>query len=269
MSDIFDLSGKTAVITGGAGRIGASVSRALADHGASVAVVDIDSASAEALASEITAATGRSVIGVGCDVASPRSVEDMVARVTKELGEIHILHNNAATQTDRAAFFAPFENYDLDTWREVMSVNLDGMFLVAKTVGGAMAAQRSGGSIVQTTSIYGITAPDQRIYENGEVGGHSMSLPAVYATSKAAIIGLTRYLATYWADAGIRVNALAPGGIGGDVNAEFEERYTARVPLGRMAHVDDLIGAMVFLASDSSSYMTGQTLVVDGGWTIW
>jgi NAD(P)-dependent dehydrogenase (short-subunit alcohol dehydrogenase family) len=267
-SGLFDLKGKVAVVTGGAGVIGTAVCHGFAIHGADVAVVDIKGAAAQQLADEIAAAYGTRAIAIECDVADAASVAGMAETVWGTLGGIDILLNNAATQPDRGRYFTPFEDYTLETWREVMSVNVDGMFLVAQAVGSRMA-ERGRGSIIQTASIYGISAPDHRIYEGSKIGGRPISLPAVYATSKAAVIGLTKYLATYWAARGVRVNAIAPGGIEGKVNDAFRKRYSARVPLGRMAKPNDVVGATVLLASDASSYITGQLVVVDGGWTTW
>jgi NAD(P)-dependent dehydrogenase (short-subunit alcohol dehydrogenase family) len=142
------------------------------------------------------------------------------------------------------------------------------MFLVAQAAGRHMAVH-GGGSIIQTSSIYGVVAPDQRIYEGSFYLGGAINTPAVYSASKAAVIGLTRHLATYWASANIRVNTLTPGGVESGQNAEFSRRYSARVPLGRMAETGDMVGALVFLASDASGYVTGQNLVVDGGLTAW
>jgi NAD(P)-dependent dehydrogenase (short-subunit alcohol dehydrogenase family) len=150
-----------------------------------------------------------------------------------------------------------------------MSVNLDGLFLVAKTVGGQMKAQGRGGSIIQTASIYGVVASDKRIYEGSHYLGMQISNPPVYSASKAGVVGLTRYLAAYWGDAGIRVNALVPGGVESGQNDTFKQRYAARVPMGRMAQADEMVGALVYLASPASSYVTGQTLIVDGGLTAW
>ena len=129
--------------------------------------------------------------------------------------------------------------------------------------------QGQGGSVIQTASTYGIVGPDFRIYEGSSYLDHEITTPAVYSASKAAVCGLTRYLATYWAKEGIRVNTLVPGGIESGQNEKFIENYGARTPLGRMASADEMVGAVVFLASDASSYMTGQMLVVDGGWTAW
>jgi NAD(P)-dependent dehydrogenase (short-subunit alcohol dehydrogenase family) len=265
-SRLFDLTGKTALVTGGAGLLGSQFCAALAAHGANVAVVDLRQADADRVAAEI----GGECTGFACDVADPRSVAQLVADVVSRFGAIHVLHNNAATKSeDLEAFFAPFETYSLSEWRKIMAVNLDGMFLVAQAVGAQMVRQKSGGSIIQTSSIYGVVAPDQRIYEGSEYLGRAINTPAVYAASKAGVIGLSRYLATYWAAEGIRVNTLTPGGVESGQNDTFRSRYAARVPLGRMAERGEMVGALLYLASDASRYVTGQNLVVDGGLTCW
>jgi NAD(P)-dependent dehydrogenase (short-subunit alcohol dehydrogenase family) len=266
---LFDLSGRVAVVTGGAGILGRGFCAALADHGARVAVVDRDEAAATEVASELAERFGADALGLGCDVADEGSVSRMAARVTDELGPVEILHNNAATKTDDLeAFFEPVETVTLATWREVMSVNLDGMFLVARTIGADMV-ERGRGSIIQTASIYGIIAPDQRIYEGSEYLGRQISSPAVYSASKAGVVGLTRHLAALWGARGVRVNTLVPGGVNSGQNDVFADRYGARVPMGRMAEADEMTGPLVYLASDASSYVTGQTVVVDGGLSAW
>jgi len=180
-----------------------------------------------------------------------------------------VLVNNAATKTaDVRAFFEPFETYSLDTWREVMGVNIDGMFLMAQAVGREMLTAGSG-RIIQTASIYGLVGPDSRIYEGSDYLGGPINTPAVYSASKAAVVGLTRWLATHWADKGIRVNCLVPGGVSSGQNGIFEQRYSARVPMGRMARAAEMTAPLLFLASEASSYVTGQVLAVDGGWTAW
>jgi NAD(P)-dependent dehydrogenase (short-subunit alcohol dehydrogenase family) len=167
------------------------------------------------------------------------------------------------------AFFAPFEDYSLQTWRDVMAVNIDGMFLMAQAVGRHMVESSRGGAIVQTASIYGLVGPDNRIYEGSSYLGGPINTPAVYAASKAAVVGLTRWLATYWAGAGIRVNCLVPGGVSSGQNSAFSELYASRTPLNRMAEADEIVPALLYLVSDASSYVTGQVLAVDGGWTSW
>jgi NAD(P)-dependent dehydrogenase (short-subunit alcohol dehydrogenase family) len=266
MVDRFDLSGRTAIVTGGGGILGRGFCSVLAEHGARVAVFDVDEAAAQKTADAI----GTSAIAVACDVSDPASVSESVARVVRECGGIDILHNNAASKSsDLKHFFAPFEDYTIETWREVMDVNIDGMFLMAQAVGKRMLEQGRGGSIIQTASIYGVVAPDQRIYEGSHYLGGAINTPAVYSASKAAVIGLTRYLATYWAANGIRVNALTPGGVESGQNDVFSKKYSARVPMGRMARADEMQSALLFLASDASSYVTGQNLIIDGGLTCW
>lgn len=266
----FDLHGKVAVVTGGAGILGQHFCAGLAEAGANVVVVDLQGEKAQESAQVFAEHYKTKAIGVGCDVSDPESVQAMVTEVVAEFGEINILHNNAAGKSDDLdAFFAPFEEYRLDQWRKIMSVNLDGMFLVAQAVGKQMVAQGKGGSIIQTASIYGVMAPDHRIYEGSFYLGRQINTPAVYTASKAAVIGLTKHLATYWADKGIRVNTLTPGGTESGQNEEFKRRYSARIPLGRMANAHEMVGALLYLASDASSYVTGQNIILDGGLNAW
>ena len=270
LNALFDLSGKAAVVTGGTGIQGTRITRGLAANGADVAVVDLDADTCTALAEDLEKEYGVRAIGVACDVSDKAAVEDMVSAVTDKLGGINILHNNAASKTDNPAdFFVPFEDFDFGVWRDIMAVNIDGMFLVAQAVGKRMVEQGAGGSIIQTASTYGVVGPNFGIYEGSEYMGHRITTPAAYSASKGAVIALTRYLATYWGGKGIRVNTLVPGGIESGQNETFQKNYGAKTPLGRMADVDEMVGAVVYLASDASSYMTGQMLVVDGGWTAW
>jgi NAD(P)-dependent dehydrogenase (short-subunit alcohol dehydrogenase family) len=260
-----DLTGQVALVTGGAGILGRRFCAALAGAGAQVAVVDLFGAAAD----EVAAGIGPGAAGFACDVADPDSVKACVAAIMARFGRIDVLVNNAATKTaDVRAFFEPFETYSLDTWREVMGVNIDGMFLMAQAVGREMLTAGSG-RIIQTASIYGLVGPDSRIYEGSDYLGGPINTPAVYSASKAAVVGLTRWLATHWADKGIRVNCLVPGGVSSGQNGVFEQRYSARVPMGRMARADEMTAPLLFLASDASSYVTGQVLAVDGGWTAW
>lgn len=266
---LFDLRGKTALVTGACGILGRRFAAGLAEFGAELALVDLDPATCNALADDLAKRYDVRAAGVACDIADPIAVRRMADTVAEQLGDVDILMNNAASKgRSLDAFFAPVESFGLATWREVMSVNLDGLFLVAQAIGSGMAA-RGRGSIIQTASIYGLVAPDQRIYEGSEYNGRAINTPAVYSASKAGVIGLTRHLATYWSGAGVRVNTLTPGGVASGQNDEFSRRYSARVPLGRMAEADDLVGAVVFLASDASRYITGQNIVVDGGLSAW
>ncbi len=268
--EFFNLGGKTAIVTGAVGILGSRFCRGLAEFGAKVVVVDLDQERCSAFAAELEKDYETPAIGVACNIAEPESVAAMVDRVVDRFGAIHVLHNNAASKSsDLDAFFASTEDYSLAEWRKIMSVNVDGMFLVAQAVGGQMQKQGTGGSIIQTSSIYGLVSSDKRIYEGSFYLGRQISNPAVYSTSKAAVVGLTRYLAANWGDQGIRVNALVPAGVESGQNDTFKARYSARVPLGRMANGDEMVGALVYLASDASSYVTGHCLVVDGGLSAW
>ncbi len=266
----FHLENRVAVVTGGAGFLGKYFCRGLAQNGAWVVVVDLDADRVRKFAEELNTEYGAPTLGLVCDVTSPDSVRKMVGDTVNEFGGIHILHNNAATRTENPDdFFADFEDYSPKVWRQVMEVNIDGMFLVAQAVGKQMIKQGRGGSIIQTSSIYGTLGADKRIYQGSQEVGRPINTPAVYSASKAAVGGLTRYLATYWADAGVRVNTLSPGGVQGDQNEEFVHRYSERIPMRRMGRPEEIVQAMLFLASDASSYVTGQNLVVDGGLQAW
>jgi NAD(P)-dependent dehydrogenase (short-subunit alcohol dehydrogenase family) len=271
LKNFFNLSNKTAIVTGGGGILGEGFCTILAQYGANVAVLDQDMDAAERVEKKIRIEVpDAKVLALKCNVSIPASVISSVEKVVKYFGGIDILHNNAATKTSSLAnFFKPFEEYSIETWREVMSVNLDGMFLMAQAVGKQMLFQGRGGSIIQTSSVYGVIAPDQRIYEGSHYLGCQINTPAVYSASKAAVIGLTKYLSSYWGKDGIRVNTITPGGVESGQNDVFSNNYAYRVPLGRMAQLGEMNAALLFLASDASSYMTGHNLVVDGGLSAW
>jgi NAD(P)-dependent dehydrogenase (short-subunit alcohol dehydrogenase family) len=267
--DLFDLKTRTAVITGGCGILGRRFAEGLAEFGARVALIDLDEEALQGATSEIAARHPVTVKGYACDITQPDMIRRVAETIEADLGPVSILLNNAASKTrDIDAFFAPVATFTLETWREIMAVNLDGMFNVAQVFGSRMA-ENGYGSIVQTASIYGLMAPDQRIYEGSEYLGRAINTPAVYTASKAGVIGLTKHLATYWGAQGVRVNTLTPGGVESGQNDTFKQRYGARVPLGRMARADEMVGAMLFLVSDAASYVTGQNIAVDGGLSAW
>lgn len=269
-NDLFSLTGKNILITGGVGILGKTFVEAFLVSGANVAIVDIDQSIIDEFIDSLKAKYSSKIKGYKCDISSEMEVEELVKKVASDFEKIHVLHNNAASKsTNLNNFFAPFEEYSLETWREIMSVNIDGMFLMAKHVGKHMLDLKINGSIIQTASIYGVCAPDQRIYEGSFYLGRQINTPAVYSASKAAVIGLTQYLSTYWGSAGIRVNTLTPGGIESGQNTIFIERYSNRVPMNRMGKPNELVGALIYLASDASSYVTGQNLIIDGGLSIW
>jgi NAD(P)-dependent dehydrogenase (short-subunit alcohol dehydrogenase family) len=267
--NLFDLSGRLALVTGANGILGRQHCAALAEFGARVVVIDLDGAASREHAARLSETHGVDCVGLGLDIASEPAVAAAIATIEGDVGPIDILLNNAASKgRSLKAFFASTEQYSLETWREISAVNVDGAFLMAREVGSRMAG-RGRGSIINVASIYGMVGPDQRIYEGSQYLGQAINTPAVYAATKASVLGLTRYLSTLWAKDGVRVNALTPGGVESGQNDVFTSRYSSRTPLGRMAHQHEISGAVVYLASDASSYVTGHNLVVDGGWSVW
>ena len=264
----FSLTGKVAVVTGGTGILGTHYCLALAEAGARVIVADLDAGRCRTLAGEITRDTGVAAEGMAVDLACEASVTSWAGEIKEKYQILDIIVNNAATKSPD--FFAPLESFPLGDWNSVMAVNITGMFLVVRELGPAMAAAGKG-SIINVSSIYGVVGPDQRIYEGSwyeELGG-AINTPLIYSVTKGAVVAMTRYLATYWGPRGVRTNTLTPGGVGSGQNSTFAEKYSARVPLGRMAEADEMVGALLFLASDASAYLNGHNLVVDGGLTAW
>ena len=266
----FNLSGKTVIVTGGTGILGRCFCEGLAEFGADLIIVDLHEDDAVSFASKLSKKHQVRCSGFACDISSPSSVAEMVDRVDVKYGKIDVLVNNAAWKSDSLdEYFASYEEYNLDQWRKIMSVNVEGMFLLSQKIGNLMVERGAGGSMIQMASIYGPMAPDHRIYEGSYYLGRQINTPAVYSTSKAAVVGLTKHLATYWGEHNIRVNAIAPGGVESGQNEIFKRKYSSRIPLGRMAKREEIVGAMLYLASDASSYVTGQTLFVDGGLSAW
>lgn len=271
--DKFYLSDRVAVVTGGVGLLGAEFCRTLAEAGAAVVVVDLNAEKC-AGAAETLARAGYCALPVSTDITRPDSVKVMVEKVLAEFGRLDILVNSAALDPkfdpDAAARgIAPggFEDYPLEQWNAALNVNLTGMFLVTQACVKPMLAQGKRGSIINICSTYGLNGPDQRIYIKD--GKRVAYKPAYYTTTKAGVLGFTKYLAAYYAGTEIRVNALTPGGVFNNHEEYFVQNYSAKTILGRMAKKDEMNGALLFLASDASSYMTGNNVIVDGGWTAW
>jgi NAD(P)-dependent dehydrogenase (short-subunit alcohol dehydrogenase family) len=273
----FDLNGKNALVVGGRGFLGRRFSAALAEFGAKVYAADRVEPSLAAARDPSTIEADQSIEQFDCDVTDPASVRKMVEQVAAAAERIDVLvYSVTAKPKD---FYVPFTECSLEGWQFVLRTELDGLFLVAQAVGKLME-HAGAGSMIFLSSIYGIVGNDQHIYEGsnlselylGDNTSETKQIYAhpVYATAKGAVISLTRFLAAYWGDHNIRVNCISPGGLAhpGE-NEEFLKRYSARVPLGRKGGLDDVSGAVVYLASDASNYVTGHNLVVDGGWTAW
>lgn len=264
--DLFSLKNKTAIVTGACGLLGREHCCALAEAGASVVAIDVDEDACRALAS----ALGPQHIGLKADVTDRSSLECVRDAVLAHYGSIDVLVNNAAINDmfenpALAAQQSMFEHYPLQMWRQSLEVNITGVFLCAQVFGTVMA-QQGRGSIINIASTYGMVGPDQSIYQN-ERGEQTFYKSPAYPTTKGAILNFTRYLAAYWGRKGVRVNTLSPGGVENNQEPFFIQNYARKTALGRMAQPSDYRGAIIFLASDASAYMTGANLVVDGGWT--
>jgi len=258
--DPFSLEGRVAVVTGGAGQLGAAIAAGLADRGVHVAVFDVAGAPAS-----------DSVRSYEVDVTDREAIAAATAEVVKAWDVPHVLVNAAALDSPPdapAEEVGRFEGYPVDSFDEIMDVNVKGTFLSCQVVGARMA-ESGRGSIVNISSIYGMLSPVQDLYEFRRQGGEEFFKPIAYSVSKSALYNLTRYLATYWAKSGVRVNTLTLAGVWNDQPQEFLDAYTARMPIGRMAAAEEVVGPVVFLASDASSYVTGSNVVVDGGWSAW
>lgn len=266
--ELFSLKDKVAVVTGALGLIGKNHCTALAEAGANVVVCDLDELKCNEFASGLPTIS----IGIGVDIINKLSVKNLRDKSLKEFGKIDILINNAAINDmfenpQAAAELSMFENYPLELWQKSLDVNITGTFLCSQIIGTVMA-KAGKGSIINIASTYGIVGPDQSIYKKSD-GSQSFYKSAAYPATKGAIINFTRFLAAYWGAKGVRVNTLSPGGVENNQDEYFVNNYSAKTPLGRMAYPTDYKGAIVFLASDASAYMTGANLVVDGGWTAW
>jgi NAD(P)-dependent dehydrogenase (short-subunit alcohol dehydrogenase family) len=266
--DLFSLEGRVAIVTGAIGLLGKNHCRALSDAGARVVVADLDEARCQGFAAEL----GPEAMGVGADVTKRAGWEALLRATLDRFGAVDVLVNNAAINDmfespAASAELSRFENYPLDLWQRSFDVNVTGTFLGCQVIGAEMA-RRGRGSLVNVASTYGMVAPDQSIYRRPD-GTQSFYKSASYPATKGAVIALTRFVATYWGEKGVRCNAISPGGVENAQDAHFVESYARRTPLGRMSRPTELAGALVFLASDASSYVTGSNLVVDGGWTAW
>ena len=269
----FELTGRVAIVTGGVGLLGTEFRKTLAEAGATVAVVDLNASASQATADTLTK-SGYKAQAFTVDITKPDSVNAMVNNVLSAFGRLDILVNSAALDpkfdpdaVKKGITPGAFEDYPLEQWNAALNVNLTGMFLVTQACVKPMLVQGKKGSIINICSTYGLNGPDQRIYiKDGERVAFK---PVYYTVTKAGVMGFTKYLAAYYAGTDIRVNALTPGGVFNNHEEYFVNNYSAKTIIGRMAKKDEMNGALLFLASDASSYMTGNNVVVDGGCTAW
>lgn len=266
--ELFSLKNKVAIVTGALGLIGKNHCIALSEAGANVIVCDLNEEKCKSFASSLSTKS----IGIGTDITEKSSVINLKYRTLEEFGKIDILVNNAAINDMfenplAAAEQSMFENYPLDMWQKSLDVNVTGTFLCSQIIGTEMA-KAGKGSIINVASTYGLVGPDQSIYKKPD-GTQSFFKSPAYPATKGAIVNFTRFLAAYWGNKGVRVNTLTPGGVENNQDEYFIKNYSSKTPLGRMALPTDYKGAIIFLASDASEYMTGANLIVDGGWTAW
>lgn len=260
-------------ITGGGGFLGKDFVRAFVNAGAYVAVVDHNLAAAEAAVADARGTSGNT-LAIEADVTDAKAVDDFAKQVMKKWkGRIDVLVNGAAVDPKFDSDVAQqqchtFEQQPIELWKESLDVNLTGTFLCCQRVGEIMV-ERAAGTIINIASTYGVVAPDQRLYQRDEETEQTMFKPAAYPVTKAGVLHLTRYLAAYWANTGVRVNSLTPHGVYRAQDEQFVRRFAQRSPLGRMARPEEITGPLLFLASDAASYVNGTNLVVDGGWTAW
>lgn len=275
ISQLFDLGGRVVVVTGGAGLLGRYHAEAAAEAGAHAVLLDIDGPGAARAAAEVEIRTGRPAIALTCDITRPEQVADALAAVLRRFGRVDALVNNAANNpkmepgASNSTAFSRIDDFPLALWNDDIAVGLTGAFLCARTFGGHMA-RHGGGAVVNIASDLAVIAPDQRIYRKEGLAEDMQPVkPVTYSVVKAGLVGLTRYLATYWAATGVRVNAISPAGIYNGHDEDFVARLANLIPMARMAAKDELKGAVLFLCSDASSFITGHNLMVDGGRTCW
>ena len=259
LASLFGLEGKVAIVTGGAGLLGQHHRRILEMAGASVVSVDICEDDHHG--------------SIVADITDPIAVKRLTDEIIEQYGAIDILINNAANnpkaEDTTTASWSRLETFDLQLWNQDLAVGLTGALLMCQAAGSHMAARRQG-VILNVCSDLAVIAPDQRLYRKKDLEDLDQPVkPVSYSVVKHGLLGLTKYLATYWADCNVRVNAISPGGIANGQDSEFVARLSSRIPLARMANADEYEGAVLFLCSNSSSYMNGHNLVIDGGRTVW
>ena len=273
IKELFDLTGRVAVITGGTGLLGQQHAEAIARAGGIPVLADIRINAADPQSREWKERFGGQACAIQTDITDPASVKKLLAAALDRFGRVDILINNAANnpkmENNAAVEFSRLEFFPLEQWEADLNVGLKGAFLCSQVIGSEMARRRQG-VIVNVASDLAVIAPDQRLYRKPGLPEDKQPVkPVTYSVVKTGLIGLTRYLATYWADSGIRVNAISPGGVYNNQPDDFIDRLARLIPLGRMANANEYQAAILFLCSDASSYMTGSNLVIDGGRSCW
>lgn len=274
MKDLFDLTGRKAIITGGSGLLGVQHSRALLQRNCGLVIWDINSQEMEnAILKLLDEFPGADIQIQKVDISSEPEITKAISFFESRSKQIDILINNAAInpkfRNETKESSSHFESYSTETWNREIAVGLTGAMLCSKHIGSHMVRQ-GGGVILNISSDLSVIAPDQRIYEKpGIAKEFQFKKPVSYSVIKSGLVGLTKFLATYWADQNIRVNSLSPGGVIENQDSDFIENLISRIPMSRMANVDEYIGAIQFLCSDASEYMTGQNIVIDGGRSVW
>lgn len=271
---MFDISGKVAIITGGGGLLGQKHAEAIAEYGGIPILVDIDLGKAEMVARNISDEFMVKCFPFKCDITKKTEVENLLKFVINQYGHVDILINNAAIDpkvdnSDSKVAFSRLEYFNLDQWNKEISVGLTGAFICSQVFGFEMA-KKNAGVIINISSDLGVIAPNQHLYRKEGLPEEQQPVkPVTYSVIKHGLIGLTKYIATYWAEKGVRANTLCPAGVFNNQPENFVEKISSLIPMSRMANADEYKAAIVFLASDASSYMNGATLVIDGGRSIW
>ncbi|MDI6770758.1 MAG: SDR family oxidoreductase [Anaerolineales bacterium] len=271
--NLFDLSSRVAIITGGTGLLGQQHAEAIASAGGIPVLADICLEGVDPQGRVWKERFGEQACAIETDITNPESVKNLLTEVLARYGRVDILVNNAANnpkmEKTSDVEFSRLENFPLNQWEADIAVGLTGAFLCSQIIGSEMARRRRG-VIVNVASDLAVIAPDQRLYRQPGLPAEQQPVkPVTYSVVKTGLIGLTRYLATYWADDGVRVNAISPGGVYNNQPEAFVQRLTNLIPLGRMANADEYQAAIIYLCSDASSYMTGTNLVIDGGRSCW
>lgn len=268
LASLFDLHGRVAVLTGGAGLLGSRHADTLAGAGANLVIADLDGVRASALAEAVATRHGVRAVGLAADVGTVAGADAVAAAVSDAFGGADILINNVMAKPP--GYYASFDAYGLDAWQRTWDGNVTSILLMSQRLVRSMIA-RGHGSMINIATVYGVVAPDQQLYDGipNPYAEGTLSTPASYSATKGAVIALTRHLASQFGRTGLRVNALTPGGVQDSQHPSFIKRYADKTMLGRMAGPDDYRGAILFLASDASAYVTGSNLVVDGGFTAW